>query len=124
MGFFREWAVVARNLFRLFTRHGKAVETIPPGTSFAGQKVIVTGATGDLGLEAAVIYAELGAETVYITARNAAKGAEAKSTIEERTGKRDVVQVRVLDMDTFEGVRRFMDELKRDVKSIGMSSQN
>lgn len=116
MGFFAEWWSIVTTIFG---NHEKLAEAIPPGTSFAGQTVIVTGATSGLGLEAAILYVQLGAETVYITARSAAKGAEAKSTIEARTGKKDVVRVRVLDMDTFEGVKRFVEELKKDVKSIG-----
>lgn len=117
MGFFQQWRAVA---IEFFGSHEKFIETIPAGTSFAGQTVIVTGATSGLGLEAAIIYVQLGAGTVYITARNGTKGAEAKNTIEKRTGKKDVVQVRVLDMDTFEGVKQFMIELQKDVKSIGI----
>lgn len=107
-------------MVEIFGSHEKAVETIPLSTSFAGKSVIVTGATSGLGLEAAVIYVQSGAETVYITARSAAKGAEAKKVIEERTGKKGVVQVRVLDMDTFAGVRQFVAGLKKDVKKIGL----
>jgi NAD(P)-dependent dehydrogenase (short-subunit alcohol dehydrogenase family) len=117
MGFISEWWSIATEFF---SAHEKLVETIPPGTSFAGKSVIVTGATSGLGLEAAIIYVQLGAETVHITARNAARGAQAKATIEERTGKKDIVQVRVLDMDTFEGVKQFVNGLKKDVKSIGI----
>ncbi|KAG0651530.1 Short chain dehydrogenase atnD [Hyphodiscus hymeniophilus] len=115
MGFVAEWSAILRTFFG---KTDKAIETIPLGTSFAGKSVLVTGATSGLGLAAAVIYAQLAAKTVYITARTAAKGAEAKKTIEERTGVKDVVQVRVLDMDTFNGVEDFVDGFKKDVKSI------
>lgn len=104
----------------LFRIPVKAIEPLPPNTSFAGKSIIVTGATSGLGLEAAIIYVQLGAETVYITSRNAARGAEAKATIEERTGKTNVVKVLVLDLDTFDGVKQFVGVLKKEVKSIGM----
>jgi NAD(P)-dependent dehydrogenase (short-subunit alcohol dehydrogenase family) len=97
------------------------VETIPSGSPFAGQSIIVTGANSGLGLEAAIHYVQNGAANVYITARNEARGAAAQETIEARTGKKDVVKARVLDMDTFEGVKSFVDGLKKDVKSIGWS---
>ena len=119
MGFFQEWWSVATTFF---AKSDKAIEPLPPGISFAGKSIVVTGATSGLGLEAAVIYVQLGAETVYITSRNATRGAEAKATIEDRTGKKDVVKVLVLDMDTFEGVKQFVGVLKKEVKSIGMQS--
>ena len=117
MGFFQEWLSIVITLFR---KSDKAIEPLPPDTSFVGKSIIVTGATSGLGLEAAIIYVQLGAETVYITSRNVARGAEAKATIEERTGKKDVVKVLVLDMDTFDGVQQFVEVLKKEVKSIGM----
>jgi NAD(P)-dependent dehydrogenase (short-subunit alcohol dehydrogenase family) len=117
MGFFQEWLSIVTTLFR---KPVKAIEPLPPNTSFAGKSIIVTGATSGLGLEAAIIYVQLGAETVYITSRNAARGTEAKATIEERTGKTNVVKVLVLDLDTFDGVKQFVGVLKKEVKSIGM----
>ena len=109
-----------RLLRTLFSRQEKSIETIPPDVSFAGKTIIVTGATSGLGLEAAIHYVQLGAETVYITSRNATRGVETKATIEKRTGKKDVVRVLVLDMDTFGGVKQFVELVKKEVKSIGM----
>ena len=48
---------------------------------------------------------------MYITVRNEARGASAKETIEGRTGGKDVVRAGLLDLDTFEGVKSFLDEL-------------
>jgi NAD(P)-dependent dehydrogenase (short-subunit alcohol dehydrogenase family) len=94
---------------------------IDSSRAFAGQSIIVTGANSGLGLEAAVHYVKNGAQNVYVTARNEVRAAAAKLEIEKRTGTegRGVVKARVLDMDTFEGVKRFVEGPKKDVKSIG-----
>lgn len=83
--------------------------------------MLVTGANSGLGLEAAVHYVREGAERVYITARNVTRAEEAQVAIEERTEKMGVVQTRVLDMDTFEGVRGFVEGVRKDIKTIGGS---
>jgi NAD(P)-dependent dehydrogenase (short-subunit alcohol dehydrogenase family) len=88
----------------------KAFE-LPPSLSFAGQTVIVTGGNSGLGLAAAIHYVRLNAATVIITTRTAARGEAAKAEIEELTGRKDVVQVHVLDMSTFAGVKAFVDNL-------------
>lgn len=90
----------------------------PPSLSFAGQAVLVTGANTGLGLETAIHYVQLGASPVIITARNTARGDEAVATIEARTGKKGVVQARTLDMSSFSNVKKFVDDLKNEVKSI------
>ncbi len=71
-----------------------------------------------MGFEAAIHYVNLGASPVIITARNSAGGAKAKFEIEKRTGRKDVVQVRILDMDTFDGVKSFAKEVRKEVKTI------
>lgn len=90
----------------------------PPGLSFAGQTVIVTGATSGLGFESAIHYVNLGASAVYIAARNAVKGSEAVAAIEARTGKKGRVHALVLDMDTFSGVQSFVKDVEAEVKTI------
>ena len=93
-------------------------EAFPSGLSFKGQSVLITGSTGGLGLETAIHYVNLGANPVHITARSAKKGSETQKVIEDRTGKKGVVRVWVLDMDTFAGVHNFMKEWKAEVKEI------
>jgi NAD(P)-dependent dehydrogenase (short-subunit alcohol dehydrogenase family) len=89
----------------------------PPSLSFVGQNVLITGGSSGLGLEAAIHFVKLGA-SVIITTRNEIRGIEALETITARTSKKGAVQARILDMDTFEGVRTFVDRLKKDVKMI------
>jgi NAD(P)-dependent dehydrogenase (short-subunit alcohol dehydrogenase family) len=115
MGVFHEtWSIV-----KLFLAGPLDVSTtFPPDLSFNGQTILITGASSGLGFEAAIIYVNFGAEKVIITARDSARGLKAKHEIEVRTGKKDVVEVRVLDMDTFSGVQTFVTELKKEVKEI------
>lgn len=80
--------------------------------------MLITGGSTGLGLETAIHYVALGASPVIITARNAARGAEAVATIESRTGKKGVVQVRALDMDSFGEVKKFVEGLENEVSAI------
>ena len=91
---------------------------LPSDLSFKGQSVLITGASGGLGLETAIHYVNLGANPVHITVRNAVRGAETQKIIEERTGKKGVLQVWVLDMDTFAGVQNYMKQWKQGAKEI------
>ena len=87
-----------------------------PDYSFSGQTIIVTGANIGLGFEAAFHYVRLGAEKVIIAVRNLDKGQQAKTQIEERTGKGNVVEVWQLDLSSYESVRGFVkkaESLKR-----------
>lgn len=88
---------------------GLKTDTLPKDLSFENESILVTGATSGLGLEATIHYLQHGGK-VTITARTAAKGEAAASEIEKRTGKK--VDVMVLDMDTFEGVKKFATTLK------------
>ncbi len=62
-----------------------------------GKRVIVTGATGGLGLETALVLADKGAE-VILAARNPQKGAEAERLIRARFPN---AQVRFDALDSF-----------------------
>jgi NAD(P)-dependent dehydrogenase (short-subunit alcohol dehydrogenase family) len=111
-------ANIAKAAYGLITSSRLAAPEFPPTLQFARQTIIVTGATSGLGLEAAIHYVNLGASTVYITARNSAKGAEAIEAIETRTGTKGKVQSLILDMDTFAGVLKFVKDVKANIKSI------
>ena len=112
------------SILRLFFVSNSTKTTLPSSLSFAGQTILITGATSGLGLEAAILYVNLGAETVIITALTVSKGLAAKSVIESRSGKKNVVQVRVLDMDTFAGVLKFVKELEKEVTDIDIAFLN
>ncbi|KAM3071480.1 hypothetical protein ACMFMF_007951 [Clarireedia jacksonii] len=99
---------------------------LPPPGSFTGKTILITGASGGLGLAAAVHFVKLGAKSVIITARTAAKGEQAKASIESQAGdkSKDVVQVMELDMSTFAGTKAFADRVTREVKEIDVVCLN
>ena len=90
-----------------------AVPSLPPPETFKAASILITGASGGLGLAAAVHFVNLGASSVTITARSKAKGEAARAVIEAQTGTRgkDIVDVMELQMDTLASVREFADRL-------------
>lgn len=62
--------------------HNRIFSPKPSHASFTGQTILITAATGGLGLEAAKKLAASGTTTLIITARDSKKGATAKATIE------------------------------------------
>lgn len=97
-----------------------ALPSLPQSDTFKGQTVLVTGATGGLGQAAAIHFVNLGASTVVITARTAARGETSKAIIESRTGTvgKSIVKVMELDMITFVGTKDFADRVKKEVHTI------
>jgi len=87
---------------------------MPLNINLKGQTALITGATSGLGLESAVIYTNSGVSRLIITARTLSKGVAAQTYIEERTGIKNVVEIRILDMDTFDGVLKFVKALRND----------
>lgn len=78
-----------------------------PEKSFAGQTIIVTGSNTGLGLEAARHFVRLNASKVILAVRTIKKGEDAKSSIEQTTGRTGVVEVWQLDMANYESVKQF-----------------
>jgi NAD(P)-dependent dehydrogenase (short-subunit alcohol dehydrogenase family) len=99
-------------------RNKFSLPSLPPKGTFDGQTILITGATGGLGLMTAVHFVNLGASSVIITARSAAKGETAKASIESQTGTKNVVKVMILDMNTFAGTKDFAERVKKEVNSI------
>ncbi|KAI9715288.1 MAG: hypothetical protein M1812_006099 [Candelaria pacifica] len=79
-----------------------------PDHSFANQTIIVTGSNVGLGLEAARHFVRLDAKKVILGVRNLEKGNAAKQAIEETTGRKDVVDVWHLDLQSYESVKAFV----------------
>ncbi|RYP18279.1 hypothetical protein DL765_003999 [Monosporascus sp. GIB2] len=75
--------------------------------SFTGQTVIITGSNTGLGLEAARHIVRLDASKVILAVRDASKGNSAKRSIEESTGRLDIVEVWPLDLSSFQSVKSF-----------------
>jgi len=78
-----------------------------PTQSFAGQTIIVTGSNTGLGLEAAIHFVRLDAAKVILAVRSVKKGEDAKTFIEEKTGKKNVVEVWQVDMSSYDSIKAF-----------------
>jgi len=94
-------------------------DPLPPAGSYAGQRVLVTGANTGLGFAAAVHLVNLGAAEVLITARSAAKGEAARARIEAETGMAGRVRALLLDMDDYASVVALVSQLRTDYAGSG-----
>ena len=84
----------------------------PPTKSYHGQVVIVTGANGGLGLEAARHLVTLGAQKVILAVRSLEKGEAAKALIVDSMDREDaaaVIEVWHLDLSSYDSVLRFSE---------------
>ncbi|MEM7092563.1 MAG: SDR family NAD(P)-dependent oxidoreductase [Actinomycetota bacterium] len=77
---------------------------------YAGQRVLVTGATSGLGFEAAAQLAELGYAAITVTGRSADKADAARLALVERTG-RDIFDTLVVDVASVASSRAAAAEL-------------
>lgn len=73
-------------------------ESLPPRGIFDGQSVLITGATGGLGLAATKHFVALGA-TVIMTSRTLSQGLAARQQIEEDMGHETKGKIRVMELD-------------------------
>ena len=92
--------------------------------SFAGRNVIVTGANVGLGLEAAVKFVTGGAKKVILAVRSLDKGAKAKTDIEARTGRKNVVEVWPLDMLNYTSIKAFAARATNELEHLDFAVLN
>ena len=98
-----------------------------PTCSFAGQTIIVTGANIGLGREAANHIVRLGASKVILAVRHVPKGNDARRYIEDKTGRKGVVEVWELDLASYASVKAFarqaegLDRLDAVLENAGIS---
>jgi len=78
-----------------------------PTQQFTGQTIIVTGANGGLGLEAARHFVRLDAAKVILAVRSAEKGQKAAADIAASTKRDGVAEVWELDLASYGSVEAF-----------------
>ncbi|KFY67149.1 hypothetical protein V496_01723 [Pseudogymnoascus sp. VKM F-4515 (FW-2607)] len=81
------------------------VADLPGSLSFSGQAILITAR---------------GIDSDYHNSKRCLGGAAARETIESVTGKKGIVRVRILDMNTFASVKDFVDGLQKDVKRVAI----
>jgi retinol dehydrogenase-12 len=85
-----------------------------PSTSFASKSVVITGASGGIGLEAVKHIVALGAAKVILACRDMSKGTRAKSDVESSTHcSPDTLEVWKVDLDSYDSVKEFVGRVKR-----------
>ncbi|KAH9901931.1 short-chain dehydrogenase [Xylariomycetidae sp. FL2044] len=84
-----------------------------PDYDCTGKVVIVTGANGGLGLEAARHFVRMNAAKVIMGCRNVEKGEVAKADIDASTSREGVAEVWPVDLSSFESVKDFCYRAER-----------
>jgi NAD(P)-dependent dehydrogenase (short-subunit alcohol dehydrogenase family) len=95
-----------------------------PSDNYANKTILVTGANVGLGKETARHFTRCGASTVILAVRSIEKGEAAKTDIEKTTGTRNVVQVRHLDMSSYESVIDFSAKLAKEEQRLDIAVLN
>ncbi|KAK5991098.1 Short-chain dehydrogenase/reductase phmF [Cladobotryum mycophilum] len=98
------------------------------GIPLSGKTVIVTGASGGLGLEAARHYARLGASRVILAVRSQTRGDQAKNNILEsltpEQAKSCAVEVWIVDLASFASVKAFGDKVNNELQTLDIAILN
>jgi NAD(P)-dependent dehydrogenase (short-subunit alcohol dehydrogenase family) len=95
-----------------------------PTTSYAGRTVIITGANGGLGLEAARHFARLGAARIILACRSTERGEAAKADIEQSATSSTVLEVWPLDLCSFDSVRAFCRRAEKELDRLDVLLAN
>lgn len=78
-----------------------------PTKDCTGKTIIVTGANIGLGKEASRHFVNLNCEKLILACRSTEKGEAAKTDIESTTGRKGVVEVWQLDLESYDSVKEF-----------------
>lgn len=96
-----------------------------PSTSFAGKRIIVTGANSGIGFDASLKFVRLGAATVILAVRSIDKGKTAQAAIEKAVPDRvGVIQVWKLDMKTYASIQSFAKRVDAEMDRIDIALLN
>ncbi|KAH8807313.1 hypothetical protein F5884DRAFT_675313 [Xylogone sp. PMI_703] len=101
-----------------------------PQSSIAGKTVLVTGASGGLGLEASRHFVRLGAARVILGVRSQAKGDAAKQNIlsslteADLKGRQPKIDVWLIDLTSFSSVQKFANRVNDELKTLDIAILN
>lgn len=96
-------------------KHNPPKNTQP---SFSGRTFIVTGANTGVGFEASVKFVQLEASRLILAVRSIKKGEDARVQIEQRTGRKGVVEVWQLDMLDYDSIKAFAAKVDTEVERL------
>lgn len=102
----------------------KWVGVAKPTTSFAGKRILVTGANTGIGFEAATTFASLNAEQVILGVRSIDKGLDARRRIEARGQRTNNIDVWELDMGSYTSVQRFAARVETEMPRLDVAILN
>ena len=93
-----------------------------PEVSLSGQTVLITGGSSGIGFETAKIFVKLGAK-VILAVRSVPKGDLKKDQL--LTWNKDaVIEVREVDLSSFQSIKDFARDLSREVERLDIAILN
>ncbi|MDI1487785.1 MAG: hypothetical protein OHK93_007057 [Ramalina farinacea] len=102
----------------------KWVGVAKPTNSFAGRRVLVTGANTGIGFEAIATLASLYADRVILAVRNLVKGMEARRKIEAQGRGKSTVHVWELDKGEYTSVQKFAARVEKEISRLDVAVLN
>ena len=99
-----------------------SIPQIPADVDLSDQTVLVTGANSGVGFQSARLYAKHKAR-VIIGVRNVEKGEAAAQMIRDEFESAEIKVMKV-DMESFEAIKTFVDELERTESRVDIAVLN